>query len=127
MPLDLASLPELADALHHAMHPYDLTEPPTDYNECKREYAEDKTKARDLRGLIHSLCAWWGQGKDMLCTQISSDVQCRRFVKDPFVSNPRLRDFTVMCDENCIEPPTINIRAPDKAGSSSDEHGKQEL
>ena len=126
MPLDTASLPELADALHHAMHPYDLIEPPVDYNECKREYVDDKANAKDVRGLIHSLCAWWGQGVDMLCQQISSDVQCRRFVKDPFAANPRLRDFTSMCDANCLELPLITLPTG-KANPSGAGGGKQEL
>jgi hypothetical protein len=128
VPLAGASLPELADALHHAMHPYDLIEPPSDYNECKREYAEDKSNAREVRGLIHSLCAWWGQGVDMLCQQISNDVQCRRFVKDPFVANPRLRDFTTLCDTNCIDLPLIEmpVSATGK-GSSGVASGKQDL
>ena len=89
--LDTASLPELADSLYHAMHPYDIIVPPQEYNECKGEYADDKSNARDQRGLLHSLCAWWHQGTDMLCKQISHPGQCQRFVKDAFAENPRMR------------------------------------
>ena len=129
VPLDAASLPELADALYHAMHPYELMEPPSEYNECKREYAEDKANARDRRGLVHSLCAWWGQGVDMICQQISDAAQCRRFVKDPFAANPRLRDFTTLCETNCIELPLIEVpaSATAKIDSSDVGSGKQEL
>ncbi len=106
------------------MHPYDLIEPPSEYSECKREYVEDKSRAREVRGLIHSLCAWWGQGVDMLCQQISDDKQCQRFVKDPFAANPRLRDFTTMCDTNCIYVPLSE--KPEK-GSRRVASGKQDL
>ena len=45
-------------------------DPPSDYHKCMEEYAEgDDWRQPGGGGLLHSLCAWWAQGDDVLCTR----------------------------------------------------------
>ena len=82
--------------------------PPPDYYLCLQVYMRG---IGEQTPLIHSLCSWWSQfrsvphgapGAEIFCNQIRKPLQCFRFRNDPFLTAPRLNDFTKQCVTDCL-------------------------
>ena len=70
MPLPLLLVSRLGWVQALGLGGQETVDPPSDYHKCMEEYAEgDGWRQPGGGGLLHSLCAWWAQGDDVLCTR----------------------------------------------------------